>query len=71
MEQQLYILQLKFKQLKKELAEKKHRNSTLTTPTKLRTYKSTKFSKKNNKDISTFMECYRAKAELIVESFKE
>jgi hypothetical protein len=38
---------------------------------KLKTYKSTKFLGKNNKDISMFIKCYDAKAKLTVEGFKE
>jgi hypothetical protein len=70
MEQQLYTLQQKFKQLEKELAEERYRNGTSTTLAKLRTYKGTKFSEKDNENISMFMECYSAKTELIVEGFK-
>jgi hypothetical protein len=58
-------------QLEKKLAEERHRNGTSITLTKLRTYKGMKFSEKNNKNISTFMKYYDAKAKLTVEGFKE
>jgi hypothetical protein len=70
MESQFYVLQLKFKQLKKELAEEKQKKTASTTTPKLKTYRSTKFSGKDNEDISMFMKCYDAKAKLIVEGFK-
>jgi hypothetical protein len=38
---------------------------------KLRTYKSMKFSGKNNENISTFMKCYGTEAKLTIEGFKE
>jgi hypothetical protein len=62
MESQLYVLQLKFKQLKKELAEEKQKKTTSTTTSKLRTYRSMKFLGKDNKDISMFMKCYSTEA---------
>jgi hypothetical protein len=71
MESQFYMLQLKFKQLKKEFAEERQKKTVSTTTLKLKTYKSMKFSGKDNKNILTFMECYDAEAKLTVEGFKE
>jgi hypothetical protein len=67
---QFYVLQQKFKQLKKKLAEKRQKKSISTTMVKLRIYKSTKFSGKNNNYISIFIKCYSAEAKLTVEGFK-